>query len=104
MSARMGIYQETVYAKYGKHPAEALFYNVTNRYYAPLYAICFYVDLSEYPIIKNYYVVKTLILLLFCLQLFDHMLKLISFTWSLSLDVFISSLHVHLHTLQSVLL
>lgn len=28
MSARMGIYQETVYSKYGKHPAEALFYNV----------------------------------------------------------------------------
>ena len=28
MSARMGIYQETVYVKYGKHPSEALFYNV----------------------------------------------------------------------------
>ncbi len=28
MSARMSIYQEQVYAKYGKHPAEALFYNV----------------------------------------------------------------------------
>lgn len=28
MSARMGIYQETVYAKHGKHPREALFYNV----------------------------------------------------------------------------
>jgi len=28
MSARMGIYQETVYSKYGKHPSEALFYNV----------------------------------------------------------------------------
>ncbi|ELU12113.1 hypothetical protein CAPTEDRAFT_175809 [Capitella teleta] len=27
MSARMGIYQETVYAKFGKHPSEALFYN-----------------------------------------------------------------------------
>lgn len=27
LSARMGIYQETVYSKYGKHPAEALFYN-----------------------------------------------------------------------------
>jgi len=24
----MGIYQETVYVKYGKHPSEALFYNV----------------------------------------------------------------------------
>jgi len=28
MSARMGIYQDTVYARYGKHPSEALFYNV----------------------------------------------------------------------------
>ena len=28
MSARMGIYQETVYAQFGKHPSEALFYNV----------------------------------------------------------------------------
>lgn len=27
MSARMGIYQETLYASYGKHPAEALFYS-----------------------------------------------------------------------------
>ncbi|XP_064604631.1 UDP-xylose and UDP-N-acetylglucosamine transporter-like [Liolophura sinensis] len=27
MSARMGIYQETVYKKYGKHPGEAMFYN-----------------------------------------------------------------------------
>lgn len=27
LSARMGIYQETVYSKYGKHPSEALFYN-----------------------------------------------------------------------------
>merc|ERR1719309_1761544 len=26
MSARMGIYQEVVYGKYGKHPKEALFY------------------------------------------------------------------------------
>jgi len=26
MSARMGIYQEVIYAKYGKHPKEALFY------------------------------------------------------------------------------
>jgi len=26
LSARMGIYQEVVYAKYGKHPREALFY------------------------------------------------------------------------------
>lgn len=30
MSARMGIYQETVYTKFGKHPAEALFYNVSS--------------------------------------------------------------------------
>ncbi len=28
-SARMGIYQEQVYGKYGKHPGEALFYNVS---------------------------------------------------------------------------
>jgi len=28
MSARMGIYQESIYVKYGKHPSEALFYNV----------------------------------------------------------------------------
>jgi len=28
MSALMGIYQETVYARHGKHPSEALFYNV----------------------------------------------------------------------------
>ncbi|XP_038054337.1 UDP-xylose and UDP-N-acetylglucosamine transporter-like [Patiria miniata] len=27
MSARMGIFQETLYAKYGKHPREALFYS-----------------------------------------------------------------------------
>lgn len=27
MSARMGIFQEQIYAKHGKHPAEALFYN-----------------------------------------------------------------------------
>ncbi|XP_013385439.1 UDP-xylose and UDP-N-acetylglucosamine transporter isoform X1 [Lingula anatina] len=27
MSARMGIYQETIYARFGKHPKEALFYN-----------------------------------------------------------------------------
>ncbi len=26
MSARMGIYQEVIYGKYGKHPKEALFY------------------------------------------------------------------------------
>lgn len=28
MSARMGIFQETLYKKYGKHSKEALFYNV----------------------------------------------------------------------------
>ena len=27
MSARMGIYQEVMYAKYGKHPKEALYYS-----------------------------------------------------------------------------
>merc|ERR1719412_706276 len=26
LSARMGIYQEVIYGKYGKHPKEALFY------------------------------------------------------------------------------
>jgi UDP-xylose/UDP-N-acetylglucosamine transporter B4 len=29
MSARMGIYQEVIYAKYGKHSKEALFYCVS---------------------------------------------------------------------------
>ena len=29
-SAYMGIYQEQVYGKYGKHPGEALFYNVSS--------------------------------------------------------------------------
>ena len=29
MSAQMGIYQETVYLRHGKHPSEALFYNVS---------------------------------------------------------------------------
>ncbi|XP_016119572.1 UDP-xylose and UDP-N-acetylglucosamine transporter-like [Sinocyclocheilus grahami] len=29
MSARMGIFQETLYKKYGKHSKEALFYNVS---------------------------------------------------------------------------
>jgi solute carrier family 35 (UDP-xylose/UDP-N-acetylglucosamine transporter), member B4 len=28
VSALMGIYQETLYATYGKHPEEALFYSV----------------------------------------------------------------------------
>merc|ERR1719251_74323 len=27
LSARMGIYQEVIYGKYGKHPKEALFYS-----------------------------------------------------------------------------
>lgn len=31
MSARMGIFQETLYKKYGKHAKEALFYNVSIR-------------------------------------------------------------------------
>lgn len=29
MSARMGIFQETLYKQYGKHSKEALFYNVS---------------------------------------------------------------------------
>lgn len=29
LSARMGIYQETLYKRYGKHPDEALFYTVS---------------------------------------------------------------------------
>ncbi|KAK6175968.1 hypothetical protein SNE40_014340 [Patella caerulea] len=29
MSSRMGIFQEQTYTKYGKHPAEAMFYNVS---------------------------------------------------------------------------
>ena len=28
LSARMGIYQEEIYAKHGKHPMEALYYSV----------------------------------------------------------------------------
>ncbi len=35
MSARMGIYQEVIYKKYGKYPKEALFYSV--RAYLKLY-------------------------------------------------------------------
>lgn len=31
MSARMGIMQEVLYAKYGKHPREALFFTVSIR-------------------------------------------------------------------------
>lgn len=31
LSARMGIYQEQIYSKYGKHPREALFYSVRIR-------------------------------------------------------------------------
>jgi hypothetical protein len=30
MSARMGIFQETLYRQFGKHSKEALFYNVSN--------------------------------------------------------------------------
>lgn len=29
ISARMGIYQETLYKEHGKHPQEALFYTVS---------------------------------------------------------------------------
>lgn len=31
LSARMGIYQEEIYAKYGKYPMEALFYSVSYK-------------------------------------------------------------------------
>ena len=31
MSARMGIMQEVLYAKYGKHPREALFFTVFKK-------------------------------------------------------------------------
>ena len=30
MTARMGIFQEQIYARFGKHPREALFYNVSD--------------------------------------------------------------------------
>ena len=30
ISARMGLYQEVLYRRYGKHPKEALFYTVSN--------------------------------------------------------------------------
>lgn len=33
MSALMGLWQETIYKKHGKHPREALFYNVNNLRY-----------------------------------------------------------------------
>lgn len=36
VSARMGIYQEVIYGKYGKHPREALFYSV--RRYTRVFA------------------------------------------------------------------
>ncbi len=32
MSARMGIYQEVIYKKHGKHPKEALFYSVSKSF------------------------------------------------------------------------
>jgi len=32
MTARMGLYQETVYRQYGKHPKESLFFNVSMRH------------------------------------------------------------------------
>ncbi|KAI0229823.1 UDP-xylose and UDP-N-acetylglucosamine transporter [Lamellibrachia satsuma] len=50
MSARMGIYQETVYAKFGKHPSEALFYN----HFLPLPAFLFLSkDIYSHVIIYN---------------------------------------------------
>ena len=33
MSARMGIYQEVIYGKYGKYPQEAMFYCVSISIY-----------------------------------------------------------------------
>jgi len=30
VSARMGIYQEVLYGRYGKHPRESLYYTVSN--------------------------------------------------------------------------
>ena len=39
MSARMGIYQEQVYSKHGKHPSEALFYNVRGLSYIIIHRI-----------------------------------------------------------------
>lgn len=32
LSARMGIYQELMYARYGKHPDEALYYTVNGLF------------------------------------------------------------------------
>lgn len=50
LSARMGIYQETVYAKYGKHPDEALFYN----HALPLPAFLFlYNDFHRHVLLFN---------------------------------------------------
>lgn len=37
MSARMGIFQETLYKEYGKHSKEALFYNVSRL-------LCFFAE------------------------------------------------------------
>lgn len=34
MSARMGIFQETLYKQFGKHSKEALFYNVSRRVFS----------------------------------------------------------------------
>ena len=36
LSARMGIYQECLYARYGKHPWEALFYIVSLKTMYPI--------------------------------------------------------------------
>ena len=32
MTARMGIFQEQIYTRFGKHPREALFYNVSHSF------------------------------------------------------------------------
>lgn len=34
MSARMGIFQETLYKQFGKHSKEALFYNVSHHVFS----------------------------------------------------------------------
>ena len=41
MSARLGIFQETLYATYGKHPREAMFYSVRLLKFMQLLKITF---------------------------------------------------------------
>lgn len=40
LSARMGIYQEVLYSKYGKHPREALFFSVSCLYVLQITSDC----------------------------------------------------------------